>query len=365
MKADAVRISAEVKCRVRFLRELTQQGVKATDIINEPEKPLKFSVKSSDRKKTFAILKKLCYNYSVERDCGFRALLNLVKTKIAAAAGFALAAAVCAFLSQCVFFVRIVGTEHADENAVKAVVLASAELPSLASSLDTETIKRKVMSMDGIAMCEAAVRGNSIIVRVVGASAGEQRPSGGKITAVSDAIVTRVIVRKGTALKKPGDIVKKGDTLIGGEIFSSDESHTVQVVVPDGEVWGKVVYRAYAVIPDEKIVKRRTGKTERFSFVTFGGYKPVHSSSFDSFDREISVRKFSLLLPLKYTVATYYETVFEYVKTDIQSEADKLLDGINASAAGTLLQTKVFTRRLDGGCTEVRVYAVYESKISP
>ena len=72
-----------------------------------------------------------------------------------------------------------------------------------------------------------------------------------------------------------------------------------------------------------------------------------------------------VLLPLKYTVATYYETAFEYVKTDIQSEADKLLDGINASAAGTLLQTKVFTRRLDGGCTEVRVYAVYESKISP
>ena len=164
---------------------------------------------------------------------------------------------------------------------------------------------------------------------------------------------------------KDGDIVKKGDTLIGGEIFSSDASHAVQVVVPDGEVWGKVVHRAYAVIPDEKIVKRRTGKTERFSFVTFGGYKPVHSSSFDSFDREISVREFSLLLPLKYTVATYYETAFEYVKTDIQSEADKLLDGINASAAGTLLQTKVFTRRLDGGCTEVRVYAVYESKISP
>ena len=258
MKADTVRISAEVKGRVRFLRELTQQGIKATDIINEPEKPLKFSVKSSDRKKTFAILKKLCYNYSVERDCGFRALLNLVKTKIAAAAGFALAAAVCAFLSQCVFFVRIVGTEHADENAVKAVVLASAELPSLASSLDTETIKRKVMSMEGVAMCEAAVRGNSIIVRVVGASAGEQRPSGGEITAVSDAIVTRVIVRKGTALKKPGDIVKKGDTVVtGGGVYAKviDASDPIDLSV---EIADNVVVKVNrgtvrdVILPEDK-----------------------------------------------------------------------------------------------------------------
>ena len=364
MKVNCLRISVNTTKRLRLIKNLADAGVVLKQVENQSDNVIKFTIKSSDKQKTFAILKKLCYNYSVEWDCGIKSLLSALKMRLGVAIGALIAVVFCVLVSQTVFFVKIIKVEYVDDSAVKAAVMKSISLPALRNNIDLQSIRKNVLSLDGIAMCEAEIDGNNIVVRAIGASDGYDSPAQNDIVSQYDAIVTKVIAKKGTITKKPGDIVKKGDVLISGEIMSSDGAGVLEKVQPEGEVWGKIVYRANAAVPSTYVCKRRTGNVRRRFFVTYGNLRLHYDKPFDSCDVEIKSSAFGLILPLRYTCVTFYETAFEETETDTGGEAEELLSDIKQRASGRLLETKIMTENIGGGYTLLRVYAVYESKIS-
>lgn len=364
MKINRMRITVDGLNRARLLKTLTFEGITLENIYNVPSEKLKFTIKSADKAKTFAILKKLCYNYAVERDNGPAAVFRRLAERLGVLTGFLLAAVFCALISRSVFFVRVIKVENVDEKEVIRAVKSAADIPSFKDNIPLDKIRHEVSSLDGVALCNVGIRGNYIVVEVIGASEKPIKPEKTDIRSSCDAIITRIVAKKGNAVKNVGDVVKKGDLLISGEIMSSDGSEVIQTVLPEGEVWGNVVLRAGVLLPEVVTVKKRTGKTSTYSFLTFGGYEPRSEKPYKNCDIITESVFTGIFLPLKFTKITYCETQFVQEKTDAEKEAEKIIDYLAASAVGTLIGTKITTTEKGGGITELNVYLTYERKIS-
>ncbi len=90
-----------------------------------------------------------------------------------------------------------------------------------------------------------------------------------ELTAGTDGIVTKIIVRNGKARVKAGDTVKAGDVLVSGELPVYDDSETlvkINKVHADAEVYAKTTRTAAWKIPETKEIRARTGKRRRGIF---------------------------------------------------------------------------------------------------
>lgn len=364
MRINRTRISVNGLNRARLLKTLVSDGINLENIYNEPQNPLKFTIKSTDKAKTFAILKKLCYNYTVEWDYGAKPLVKIALSRIGLLVGFTVAAAICVIISRSVLFIRVIKVEDLDENEIVCAVRSVASVPTFRNRLQVDEIRRKVEAVNGVALCNVSVRGNSIIVEAIGASGRQETQIKNEIISEYDAVVTKIVAKRGTAVKKTGDIVKKGELLISGNVMSSDGTTVVRTVVPEGEVWGKVALHDSALIPETVLVKKRTGNSKTFSFLTFGKRQPITTSPYKTSDSVVETAVTGIFIPFKFTKITYYETVFVSEKTDPGKEAQKIADRLSTSAAGTLLDTKVTVTAKENGITRLSVYVIVERKIS-
>lgn len=364
MRINRTGISVTGVNRTRLLKTLVADGVNLENIYNEPQNPLKFTIKSTDKAKTFAILKKLCYNYTVEWDYGVKSLAKIALSRMGLFVGLALAATICVIISRSVLFIRVTKVEELDENEIVCAVKSVAPVPTFRDRLQVDEIRRKVESINGVALCNVSVRGNSIIVEAIGASNRQETHVKNEIISEYDAVVTKIVAKRGTAVKHIGDIVKKGELLISGNVMSSDGTTVVRTVVPEGEVWGRVALHESALIPETVVVKKRTGKSKTFSFLTFGNRLPIATSPYKISDSVVETAVTGIFIPLKFTKITYYETEFVDEKTNPDKEAQKIADRLSTSAAGTLLDTKITVTPKENGITRIGVYVIAERKIS-
>ena len=349
---------------MRCVRALYKQGIRLEKVRFSESGAAKFTIKARDKAKTFAILKNLCYNYSVTWDATTFSLLKSAGLRAGLFAGLAVCIAVIAVFSRLVTFVRVESVGEIDRKEIISAVSECTEFPAFRSSVSVADVEKKVLELSGVAACSVRICGNALVIRAVGSSVPGDETEKTEIVSDCDAIITRLNVRKGTALKKVGDAVKKGESIITGDVYSSDGQTVVERVIPDGEAWGKTVYTLGAVYPEKTVEKKYTGRVEKRTLLTYRGRAFNPKCGFARYDELRECAATGIFLPLSYNTVTFREFIFVERTIDCEIEAEKLYDKLRESVFGSEIERKTVITELGGGVKKVTVHIVAEIKIA-
>lgn len=363
MKINKIRIAVECG-GMRCVRALYRQAIRLEKVRFCASGSVKFTIKACDKAKTFAILKNLCYNYSVVWDATVFSLLKSAWLRSGLFAGIAVCIAFIAVFSRLVTFVKVECVGEIDTKEVVSAVSDCMKFPVFRQSVSVSDVEKKVLELNGVAACSVHVCGNALVIRAVSSSPPGDRTEKTEIVSDCDAIITRLNVRKGTALKKIGDAVKKGEPIISGDIYSSDGQTVVGKVIPDGEAWGRTVYTLGAVYPEKTVEKKHTGRVEKRALLTLCGRAYNPKCGFNRYDEQRECAATGIFLPLSYNVVTFREVIFTETATDCEREAEKMYDKLRQSVFGSEIERKTVITELGGGVKKVTVHIVTERKIA-
>lgn len=205
---------------------------------------------SKDDKKVFAICRNMWYNESKS----YSGLLYPLK-KLTCRAGIAVGSVLFAFLlflsNTFVAKVEYSGDSVYFKNEIDAVLdKYSIKSLSFFSSIDADGISKDVFSSsNSIAFVSIYKKGYRLVVHIE--KSVESGDCGifltGKIVADADGQIISLAVYRGTALKKVGDSVKKGEVIVDGYYTYHDEKRSTDVFA---KVIVEYVYQEEVAVSD-------------------------------------------------------------------------------------------------------------------
>ena len=184
------------------------------------------------------------------------------------------------------------------------------------SSIDSKKVINNIrLKRDDIAWMSLDMKGTNIIVTIVEA---EKKPDiidkneYCNIVAKEKGIITKVTADTGTALVKPGDIVEKGDILIGG--YMDGKYTDTRYVHANGTVEAKVWYTKNIKSGFTREISEETGNKKEIYSININNFKiNLYKTlpNFENYDTINETNKIKLLknfyLPIEINKTTYVE----------------------------------------------------------
>ena len=188
------------------------------------------------------------------------------------------------------------------------------------------------------------------------------------IVSTKDALVQKVIIRKGTDIKYVNDYVKKGEVIISGDIIKNEE--VVGNVIPDGDIYGEVWYTVTTTVPYNFIEYTSTGEKVNHYYINFLGNKMTILGKFDY--NNVFIREETIIDKpyIFFKLMKEEKEIFEYKELTLSSseayeEALKRSDkSINAKLNDDeyIIDKKVLKKNEFSSKIEIEVfYRVYEN----
>ncbi len=336
--AGSVRIKVEGLNLDRLLTALLNGGFVLYGLKRPSYQVLTFSVSYRRKKRVCAFLQKQSYKFSVTDEKGLPAGLKKLSLRIGLIAGFILCVSGAAAYSGRVWDIRVEGLERIKASEVTAILT---EMGYRGGMRKKDVDRGEVALALNIGLADAAdvtaeMRGTCLIIRINETTEkdGGTTAAPHDITASYDAVVTRVLALDGTALVKPGDIVRKGAVLIAG--YNLDKEGNRTEVAAKGEVRGKVFFSAENVFFTEREEYVRTG-----SFIENRGFKICGMSlkikntecPYALYDSEtVTGVIFKSFLPLYNTAERFYELEAKTVHYDYEAVKDALISRLRQEA---------------------------------
>lgn len=208
--------------------------------------------------------------------------------------------------------------------------------------VDCQEIEENIrLAYKDIGWVSAEIKGTRLIIKITETNMPApaqiaMKPS--HIIAAKDLIVNKIITRAGTPLVKPGDVVKKGETLVAGIITVKgdfDDILQMEPVVADADIRCKTYYDYEDVFSLNYIHKNFTGDNKKGYYMTLWGkklflYNPRYSyPMYDIIVNENTLHiTDTFYLPFRYgtrTVREYQEEKKTYTEAEAISLAQARL----------------------------------------
>lgn len=353
--------------QIKLLNALKNEQISVKSVVKRAQNDMDITLKRKDCEKTFAICKRMCYNYSVEV---YRGLLPCIKTRlkrVGVVVGVTLATIVAVVCSSLVTKVTVVSENAVLTTAVeKALADSGIKSGNLVSKVNRDEVESVVLAVDGVADCSVSIDGTRL--KVVVTKRKDEKPSASNATAITAthyATVTKVVCRSGTATVKSGDRVKQGDLLIKGELLDAN-GETILSVPADGEVYGIISEHRKYIASTTAIEYALTGKRKTRTVLSLFGLKiGKNESPFENYESVTEKAKFSAFLPIKVTQTTYYESK----KVNKLLTVDQLIESATKRARKEVLCGESATVKCNAvevaqGLYEISVYLEREGIIS-
>ena len=213
--------------------------------------------------------------------------------------------------------IEIVGAENIDINEL--LTQLSEEGVSIGkrkSSVESKNVINSIrLKRSDIAWLSIDMKGTNVIVTLVEA---EEKPEiidkdeYCNIVAAEQGLITKITADTGTAQAKVGDIVKKGDVLIGG--YMQGKYTDTRYVHAKGEVKAKVWYTKKTNSGLTREISKETGVSENKYSININNFKiNLYKTlpNFENYDTIIETNKIKLFsnfyLPIEITKTTYVE----------------------------------------------------------
>lgn len=222
----------------RALLRLKRAGIAVYNVKKTEKTQIVLQVKKKDVEKVFAIYPNVCYNntehtpYTVKKlgAIGALRIAETLKNRAGLLLGGLLFAILSLFANSFVFGVDVVGASAYRREAMLALEQGGVKLFSPYKSGKEDEICAQILALDDVEFC--SVKKQGMRVRVEIRTAKFQRPSftDGKMQVRHTGEITALTVLRGTALKKVGEKITAGETLVD-DCFQPEEGGQVRVQV--------------------------------------------------------------------------------------------------------------------------------------
>ena len=332
------------------------------------ENGVRFFVDSKHCHKIIALLDNLCYDYKIIKIGG------LVPFALRSAARVGIVCGLCVgvvALSIFASFVTRVSVRYAGDVEVDAALNLQVNdilqeygvrKGAKISDIRSDDVQKALNSLGGIAFANVSVNGSHVDIVLKSELPREEfvQIDGSSVAARKTAVVTRIIVEGGTAVKKYGDVVKPGDLLIEGYVEYGDNKIPAQA---RGFAYGKVYHKKSVFFADTQSVKTYGRVKTETRYGIFGKVPKAPESPFEYCEILTSVSEFGFLVPLKIYTYTFREISVENVQNTLGEEEMKrkafsmLATSLDESAK--ILDVYYEIEKVDGG---VRVDVTLEAE---
>ncbi len=349
-----------------LLTKLADENISIEKVERKSPKSMFFNIKKKQCKKTFAILEKLCYNYSIVGEYGISKFLKSALSRIGLIIGVIIFGTVSIIGENFIWKVEIGGNERTDSLSIERRLEDNGIAVGMVKrKLDAFGVRMLLNDMDGIAESSVEIVGTTLKITVFEDTEFTNPITEPEISLVSkyDARITRIIVDEGTAKVNIGDNISAGTELISGEIFDTN-GESLGLRNAKGRVYGIVSFTASTIFSETVMTEKDTGNKEvRSSFEIFGlkigGKKPVEFRTF----RQETKRQFlteNLFFPIKYTRTVYYETCRDIIDNDIDGaieswKKEKILEMI-ISCGGSETEAILVKTDIGGNLTKADLF---------
>lgn len=266
------------------------------------EKGVRFVTESKQCHKIIALLQNLCYDYTIINIGGVSPSVIRSLSRVGLLLGVALS--ICAFSIYSSYVTRVSiaceGAKNLALNVRIADILKEYGVSQGAKvkDFDKSALEKAISALDGVAFASVTKQGTHITVLYKTELKRESffQANAKSIVASKRAVITRVVVEGGTAVKKYGDVVDIGDTLIEGYIEYGDSKIPVEA---KGYAFGKVYVKRTRFFANTQSVEEIVSRKKYTRYGIFGKTPKPPVSPFEKYRLKTDIKEYDFLVPLK------------------------------------------------------------------
>lgn len=301
----------------RFINHCINQKVFLWAIKRKNSSLLTANININDFKKVCSIAKKTKCKIHINSKNGFPILLHKYRKRKLLLLLTIPVILIILISSRFVWNIEIIGTENIKVEEVLANLKEEGiEIGKKKSSIDSKKVINNIrLKREDISWMAIDLKGTNVIVNLVEA---EKKPNiidknaYCNIVADQKGMITKITADTGTALVKPGDIVEKGDILIGG--YMEGKYTDTRYVHSKGKVEAKVWYTKTIKSGLTREISEETGNQINRYSINMNNFKiNLYKSlpNFENYDTINETKKIRLLknfyLPIEINKDTYVE----------------------------------------------------------
>lgn len=250
----------------RFFNICTRRGIRLDNILRTGENTYEAEIKAASFKRIRAAAYKTRTRVHIKKKIYAGSLFKRYKKRVFYAAGLFMCIAFFAVTSRFIWSIDVEGTERCGE-IIQAAELAGIKIGAYKPMLpDGNEIKNIILTnTDNFTWAWVYLKGTKAVIEVREAIIPPKlvdRNAPCDIAAAHDGIITDMVVKEGIALCEKGDVVLKGDILIGGTYDTKDGGYRLEHAL--GEVSAATLHKARKTVKLYKEVRKETGRKKRY-----------------------------------------------------------------------------------------------------
>lgn len=223
----------------RALDRLQKAGICVERAKKIQKKRILFCINKKDCEKAFAIYPNMCYNskrgsvYSFARvgAKSVRARRIFMARSIGVMLGVCLFSAILAFSSSLVLRLEFLGADVYQREVKEILRAEGVRLYAPYESGKEDVLTAKILALDGVEFCSVQKYGNALRIELRTNVFSSARREEGALVAPVNATVLSAVALSGTLLKKAGESVNAGESLVEDKFVTAEGEYLPVVAV--------------------------------------------------------------------------------------------------------------------------------------
>ena len=317
----------------RIYKECLNKNITMYNINRVDYKNIVFDIEKSKVKQVKEIAKNQNYEFFVMSQYGLAKLFCFLTKRIGIIVGVAIFLLTTIFSSFFVWNIKIYGNDRVEANQILSVLKNNGiKTGAIFLNGDYEKIEKQLLdNIQDLSLCSIIKKGSVVIVNVKEKVFWEELidSSQSDIVATQNMTINSISVVQGTALKKVGDSVKAGETIVAG--YFVDANGIKQECKANAKIDATLWYSQTETYPKVKEVFERTGKKIVNSNLSlFGTIFPVKTAQNTFEYYEIEQKNNAVFnnnfLPFYLSTTTYYETTKQLITQNFEQDKQSVLN---------------------------------------
>lgn len=315
----------------RIYKECLANNIKLYNIDRQDYKNILFDVSKKDLAQIKQIAKKQNYQLFVIKQYALAKLFSFVVSRIGILIGVAIFLFTSVFSSFFVWNVKIYGNTNVTNSQILDCLKQNGiNVGSFFAGKDLQKIEENLIeNLDQVSLCSIIKKGTSIVVNIKEKLDTEQliSTSSADIIATQNMTIKSLQVVQGTALKKVGDTVKAGETIVAGYFVDSNGNKIS--CRANAKISATIWFSKNYVYPKTKEVFERTNNKAVQSKLSFFGLDIAiknQQNTFEFFDEQTTTNYVfnNNFLPIKICTTTFYQTKKVLIEQNFEQDKDKI-----------------------------------------
>lgn len=365
----------------RFINICTRRNIKLWDIKKSSPSFAVMKISTGDFRRIRPVARKTHTKIKIRKKCGLKAFVSKYRSRYALFLGISVFVISCIIMPQFIWVVDIEGCNTIDEKEVASILRDTGVYPGALkhSLLTQQQIRDIVMSrFDNITWAWIYINGSHAVMKIEERTPVPEitdRNQFGNIVALKDGVISKIIVKEGTAGVIPGSAVSAGDLLISGEAATKDGF--IRYVHALGEIEAFTYYNESMDVRLFDEVRAPTGRKKTFCTLNaFSNKLNLFLSPkipFDEYDAKDTVLHLPFNdkypIPVSLSKTTVSEvTVFRLAVSE-KTASDRAREMIENNISKQLLpmseliEKNIYTEKISDDIVRVHVQMKFKEKI--